>query len=184
MYIDLALERLNQIEWDKIGTKGDRQDAELFSEFTRRLAHYFKKINLQNTNPPMWQFIKLFYRGDFTEDIESYKHSTFEEIEARFPQLFEKIPQNTHFVKNLALSYLQMAIDIDNSEADPDDLELFEPIWIIFQRGGLIYRGEHSSSAVEVLKGGFFPLGKYWYDGNGSNIHGALNLKPLELKSK
>ena len=179
MYIDKALERLNQIEWSKIGTKGDEHDTELCAEFTRRLAHYFKKINMEDIHPPMYRLFNLFDRGDFNEDMESYKHSTFTELEAEFPQLFEQMPKYSHFVKRLALSCLQMARDIDNGEADPDDLELFEPVWIIFQRGGLIFRGEGSSSAIQVLNGAFFPISKGSW--NVDRVHSPLNYKPLDL---
>jgi len=177
MYIDKALERLNQIEWSEVGTKGDKLDGELFTEFLRRLAYYYQKMNMPHAYPPMWRFISLFHRGDFTEDMESYKHSTFSEIKAEFPLLFEKIPKNTHFVENWALCYIQMARDVDNGEADPDDLDVLEPIWIILQRGGMIYRGDRNvRNAVDVLNGGYFLyyVEQRWYDK-------ALNYKPLDL---
>ena len=78
MYIDKALKRLDQIDWNNVGTKGDMLDGDLFAEFLRRLAHYFQKINQSHLiNPMMTTFLLYCYD---------------ETIPIKYSSVFEKLP--------------------------------------------------------------------------------------------
>ena len=53
MFTENAIIRLNQIDWDKIGQNGHRDDIELGTEFLKRMAKFCKKNNVK----PMLPFL-------------------------------------------------------------------------------------------------------------------------------
>ena len=162
--IDSALERLKQIEWAEIGKKGDERDGDLFAEFMRRLALCFQRINLLKITNPMFRFYK--YCGCLDESVKT----TYMEI------LKKNIPDfPTDYgwhIEYLPCCFLKLAADADSGSFCREDLEIFEPIWLILQRGGLIKK--EGSRGIEVRGAGYYTFADGWNET-------ILTRKPLDL---
>lgn len=53
MYLDKALQRINEINWDVVGLNMSKSDTHLGYEFLRRLARFFKEQS-QKPVPPLY----------------------------------------------------------------------------------------------------------------------------------
>ena len=51
MYLEKAIDRINNINWNNFGKLGDRSDSDLVYEYLRRTAKFYKENSVKPAAP-------------------------------------------------------------------------------------------------------------------------------------
>ena len=105
MYMNEAIERINNIKWDLVGKNISKSDAYYGCEFLRRLAKFFKDESIKPIKPVMTNIAKLL--GDDGERINLSRYLNKDAMEFIGDRMFKFIFEH----------YLQLARYSDGNAA-------------------------------------------------------------------
>lgn len=125
MYLEKAVARINNIEWEKTGTNSSEEIGQLGVEFLRRLADFYNTTSNKQF-PPLFSDIAKFLGENSKIDFNQYYNTNTKEF------LDKTIYQNKIFEYYLKLSKLA-----DENPAARQYLNVYEPLIEILERGGL-----------------------------------------------
>lgn len=148
MYLDKAITRINNIQWNLVGTTCSKSDGDLGYEFLRRLAKFFKEEAI-TPFPPLFSNIAKLLGDDEEVDISYY--CNFETT---------KFLDKDLYIKKPVQHYIQLARLNDKNTKSVEYLCVYEPLIRILERGGSFTLRYHW---LEVEKAGDFPLSG-WYE--------------------
>lgn len=125
MYLDTAVKRINDIDWDLVGKNASKEDMLLAYEYLRRLAVFFKETGIKSRMPMVANIAYLL--GDNCMRIDMMDYCTK--------------PVSDYFVDNTFKCigieyYVQMAGYADRCPEQLKYLGVFEPLIRIYERGG------------------------------------------------
>ncbi|MFM9277129.1 hypothetical protein [Paenibacillus jiagnxiensis] len=148
--LNQAMQRINQIPWDSIGTMESKEDSDLAREYLRRLALFYKDESITPLPPLISNIAKLL--GDVDNELEviDYCHNI---------NAIEFLNNHT-FPRKIIEYYLQLAKFIDENSAYSKYLNVYTPLIRIFENGGLVV---FRTRDLEVINGAFIPLNG-WYE--------------------
>ena len=130
MYFTKAIERINNIDWDKVGIIGSEEDVDLGREFLRRAAQFYKEQSLKPMHPMFTHIAKLL--GDTEQGIDVSKHCNSKAL--------KMLAENTS-AKRIVEFYIQLAKYVELNLEYTKYLSVYEPLIRIFERGGsLVFR--------------------------------------------
>ncbi|MDC0763045.1 hypothetical protein POF51_20210 [Brevibacillus sp. AG] len=136
---DEAAKRLNQIDWEKVGSVEEPWNMALVKEYIRRASVLIKTYSLKTPYP----FFNAANILGFDMELE---------LSEICPSLAKV---NNSLITAMCVSYLEWAVLADRGEAHASQFsDLYEPIIKLFEKGGKVNR-RHG----EILAGGqAFPL--------------------------
>ena len=144
MYVDKAIERLNNIDWSHVGKNGQEKDMELGVDFIKRMAIFCKKHNITPKLPFMTNLPSYFGSCGIGENILN-KCS----IEVK------EIITNPSFSNAIVSFYLQACILADQNADYVECVEVYEPIITLYEQGGyFVYR----ERGMSFINSGLIPL--------------------------
>lgn len=149
MFLDKAIQRINDIQWDRVGHNPSSTDAQLGYEFLRRLAHFFKEQSIKPT-PPLYANIARLL-GDSNEEVIVADYCTLEASGFLSDNLY---------VGKIFGYYIQLAKYADQSPDTMKYLHVYEPLIKIIEKGGLFILKHLELDIVNVAN---FPL-HGWYN--------------------
>lgn len=124
MYLEETISRINNIEWDEVGTKALVECAALGVKFLQRLANFYDKTS-NEPYPPLFSDVATVLGDTRKMDFEQYYNDKTKEF------LGKTIYQYKIFEYYLRLSRLAD----ENFEAQ-QYLNIYEPLIEILERGG------------------------------------------------
>ncbi|NBH20290.1 hypothetical protein D3Z55_23585 [Clostridiaceae bacterium] len=126
MYLEQAITRINNIDWDKIGTNSSREDGDLGATFLYRLADFYSETLLK-PYPPMVSDIAMLMgdRGEVNFD-EYYSDKTKKFL----------IQTEYHSQRDVVEYYLKLSQLADRNPEVGKYIKVYEPLIEIFERGG------------------------------------------------
>ncbi|MGG0883432.1 hypothetical protein [Brevibacillus parabrevis] len=136
---DEALRRLNQIDWEKVGSVEEPWNMALVKEYIRRASVLIKTYSLKTPYP----FFNAANALGFDMELD---------LDKVCPSLTKV---DNSLITAMCVSYLEWAILADKEEKHASQFaDLYEPIIKLFEKGGKVNR-RHG----EILAGGqAFPL--------------------------
>ncbi len=143
-----AMNRINNINWSNFGKLGNVEDGKLIFEYLRRTAKFYKE-NFIKPVPPIYLNVA---------DLLGYNHK-IELSELCSKEAVEEL-EKTVMIKNIVISYLELAEFADINNKVVKYLEIYEPLIRILERGGYFAFKE---GGLSVYNAGFFPLSN-WYE--------------------
>lgn len=144
MYIEKAIERLNNINWNNIGRNGQKKDMELGIEFLRKMAVFCKKNDIK-PNLPFMTNLSL-----------AQDHCVIsKEILNKCNENVRMIIENPSLSTSIVNYYLQVSISADQNPEYIDCIDVYEPIIRLFEKGGdFVYR----ERGMSFINSGLIPL--------------------------
>ncbi len=148
MYLDNAVQRINTINWDIVGSNPSKTDTHLGYEFLRRLAQFFKEQSIKPV-PPLYANI-----ANLLGDSEEVNISDYCNSEAT------KFLSENMFVGKIFGYYLQLAKYADKNPDAFIYFSVYEPLIKIIEKGGLFILRHLELDIAQVAN---FPL-QGWYE--------------------
>lgn len=148
MYLDNAIQRINSINWDVVGSNLSNADTHLGYEFLRRLAQFFKDQSIKPV-PPLYANIARLLGDSEEVKISDYCN----------PKATKFLSENMYVGKIFGY-YLQLAKYADKNPDAFNYLSVYEPLIKIIERGGLFILRHLELDIVQVAN---FPL-HGWYE--------------------
>ncbi|MBD3922415.1 hypothetical protein H8B09_26925 [Paenibacillus sp. PR3] len=148
MYLEKALQRINGINWDVVGSNLSQSETHLGYEFLRRLAHFFKEQS-QKPVPPLYANIAKLLGDEEEVVISDYCNE----------KAIEFLDENKYVGKVFGY-YLQLAKYTDKNPDAQIYLDVYDPLIRIIERGGLFILKHLELDIVNVAN---FPLNG-WYE--------------------
>lgn len=147
MFTENAIIRLNQIDWDKIGQNGHRDDIELGTEFLKRMAKFCKKNNVKPMLPFLIDIPALLGKNTINSTLLEQCNDSV-----------KKIIKNPSFATSIVNYYLRACILADEQEKYIDCIDIYEPIIVLFEKGGYFFYRERGMS---FMNSGLIPLSNW-----------------------
>ncbi|NPC93870.1 hypothetical protein HOO54_17010 [Bacillus sp. WMMC1349] len=149
MYLNKAVERINNIKWDQARLIVLEENAELGREFLRRLAQFYKVEEIRPLKPMFTNIAKLL--GDIEQvNISDYCSSVATDFLIKF----------NIYVYKIFGYYIQLVKYADKHPEYIKYLSIYELLIRIFERGGLfVFR----INELEILNVISIPLAE-WYE--------------------
>lgn len=123
MYFKNAINRINQIEWEKLSITNDADEQNLGHEYLRRLAIFFYNQKIKPINPLVANVAALL--GD---------ESTINIEDCCDLMVLESLKDKS-IPKAIVMFYLQLARYIDQSQKTASLLEIYEPLIRLLEKG-------------------------------------------------
>ncbi|SFF33376.1 hypothetical protein SAMN04487969_1276 [Paenibacillus algorifonticola] len=149
MYLNKALDKINNIKWNEVGTIISKEDADLGREFLRRVAGFYKEESIKPMKPMFTHIAKLL--GDTEEEVEISKYCS--------SLVLETIVKNTS-AKRIFEFYIQLSKYVDKNSEYEKYLNVYEPLIRIFERGGSFIFRMHE---LEIENVAYISMNE-WYD--------------------
>ncbi|KQY79876.1 hypothetical protein ASD24_18180 [Paenibacillus sp. Root52] len=159
MNLQKAIERINNINWGRVGSNSSEVVADLAREYLRRLALFYKG----NSTTPVPPFIANI--ATVLGDAEEVKISDYCNVEAMGAH------GTNIYVYKVFEHYVQLAKLADKNQAYTQYLSVYEPFIQIFEKEGLVILKPRE---LNVVGSAHIPLNS-WYDK-------FLEMKPLDLE--
>lgn len=147
------IDRINNIQWEKIGTNKDPKIKYLGYEYLRRLAKFYKDTNTK-VYPPMCSSII----AAITNNIKLNESKKFVDTYCNEPA--KKAMYCKSGMRAIIEYYLQLA---EYSITHPETkkyLDVYEPLIRLLEIGGDYIL---KNTGLEIRYGGMYPLGN-WYE--------------------
>ncbi len=149
MYVENAIIRLNNINWDAIGQNGHKKDMELGIEFLKKMAKFCKKNNITPNLPFMTDLPSFFGKKTIDNVLLEQCNDTV-----------KKIIKNPSFSTSVVNYYLRASLLKDEKEKEIDCIYVYEPIILLFEKGGnFIYK----ERGMSFINSGLIPLTN-WFE--------------------
>ena len=148
MYLERAIERINNIDWDRVGTKTSVEDGNLGKKYLQRLAEFYSET-LFKRYPPLFSDIAWLMGDNREVNFENYYNDKTKEF------LCKSIYQNKIIEYYLKLSQLA-----DNNPKARKYINVYEPLIEIFEHGGSFNLRKNDLDIKNVI---FIPLNN-WFD--------------------
>lgn len=149
MYVENAIIRLNNINWDAIGQNGHKKDMELGIEFLKKMAKFCKKNNITPNLPFMTDLPSFFGKKTIDNVLLEQCNDTV-----------KKIIKNPSFSTSVVNYYLRASLLKDEKEKKIDCIYVYEPIILLFEKGGnFIYK----ERGMSFINSGLIPLTN-WFE--------------------
>ncbi len=148
MYFEQALTRINNIDWDKVGTNISDENGDLGVMFLSGLADFYSETLLK-PYPPIVSYIAMLM-GDKRE-------VSFDEY---YSDKTKKFLCQTQYQSKIVEYYLKLSQLADRNPEVEKYIKVYEPLIEIFEQGGsflLRYEG------LEIKDICFIPL-YTWFD--------------------
>lgn len=157
MYFENAINRVNQIKWEKLSITNHEDEQNLGHEYLRRLAIFFYDQKIKPINPIVANVAALL--GDeSTINIENCCNL----------KVLESLKDKS-IPKAVVMFYLQLARYIDQVQETESLLEIYEPLIRLLEKGFVFgYR----EGGFMIYNAKLYPLNG-WYDR-------FLNATPME----
>ncbi|AIQ11297.1 hypothetical protein [Paenibacillus durus] len=139
MYLNKAIEKINNVKWDEVGTIVSEEDADLGREFLRRAAQFYKEESIKPLKPMFTHIAKLL--GDTEEGVDISKYCSSKALEL--------LVKNTS-AKRIFEFYIQLAKYVDENPEYQKYLSVYEPLIRIFEKGGLFVFRMHELEIKNV----------------------------------
>lgn len=149
MYLDQAILKLNNINWNLVGTVPNKEDADVGYEFMRRLAGFFKEKQLAPKPPGLANVANLL--GDSEREIEIAALCNSDVVQ------FLSEDKN---IQRMMQYYLQLARYADKNPDVHRYMSIYDPLIILLERGGAF---RITLRELEINNGGTYPLNG-WYE--------------------
>ena len=124
MYMNEAIERINNIKWDLVGKNISKSDTNYGSEFLRRLAKFFKDELITPIRPVMTNIAKLL--GDESERVVISQYLNKDAMKFIGDDTFKFIFEY----------YLQLARYSDENPYAAKYLSVYDPLLKLLEKGG------------------------------------------------
>ena len=148
MYLERAIERINNIDWDRVGTKTSVEDGNLGKKYLQRLAEFYSET-LFKRYPPLFSDIAWLMGDNREVNFEKYYNDKTKEF------LCKSIYQNKIIEYYLKLSQLA-----DDNPKARKYINVYEPLIEIFEHGGSFNLRKNDLDIKNVI---FIPLNN-WFD--------------------
>lgn len=149
MYVDKAIERLNNIDWGNVGKNGQEKDMELGLVFIKRMAIFCKKHGVTPKLPFMTNLSSYF--ADCEIDVDILNKCNLE---------MKEMIKNPSFTNAIVSYYLQACILADQNSDYVECIEVYEPIIKLYEQGGnFVYR----ERGLSFINSGLIPLTN-WFE--------------------
>ena len=149
MYLDDTVCRINEINWEKVGTIVSNEDADLGCEFLRRLALFYKNEGMSKQPPMFTNIAKLL--GDTENEFPISMYCN--------PRVLEFV-SDYQYLKKIFEFYIQLSIFVEKKQKYTEYLNVYEPLIRILERGGFFVLRPQE---LEIQKVEYIPLNN-WYD--------------------
>ena len=148
MYLERAITRINNINWDKVGTKISTKDGDLGERFLQRLANFYYETSIKQYPPLLSDIARLM--GDNSE--------------ANFDKYYtDKTKQflcMTIYQSKIIEYYLKLSQLADDNPEARAYISVYEPLIEIFEHGGSFNLRKNDLDIENVI---FIPLNN-WFD--------------------
>ncbi len=124
MYLEQAISRINNIEWDEVGTKISGKCAVLGAEFLQRLANFYDKTS-NKPYPPLFCDVATVLGDTGKMDFEQY-----------YNEKTKKFLSKTIYQYKIFEYYLKLSRLADENFEAQQYLNIYEPLIEILERGG------------------------------------------------
>jgi len=150
MYLDKAVERINNIKWHEVGMNFSKAQIDLGYEFLRRLAKFFKDESIKPIKPFAANIASLM--GDIDGSISISDYCNKETIEFLEKELY------TQYIVQY---YIQLAKYADKEPKAIKYLSVYEPLIRLLEIGGMFVL---RCNELEIVHVAHFPY-YGWYEG-------------------
>lgn len=148
MYFEQAIARINNIDWDRVGTIVSKKDGDLGIEFLERLADFYSETALK-PYPPLVSDIAMLMGAHNEENFEPY-----------YTEKTKKFLNITLYQNKIIEYYLKLAQLADDVPETGKYIHVYEPLINIFERGGSYKLRARDLEIENVI---FIPL-YHWYE--------------------
>ena len=148
MYIEQAIARINNIDWDRVGTIVSKKDGDLGIEFLERLADFYSETALK-PYPPLVSDIAMLMGAHNEENFEPY-----------YTEKTKKFLNITLYQNKIIEYYLKLSQLADNNPKARKYINVYEPLIEIFERGGSFNLRKNDLDIENVI---FIPRNN-WFD--------------------
>jgi len=149
MYLEKAVERINNLKWNELGMNFSKVQVDLGYEFLRRLAKFFKDESIKPIKPFAANIARLM--GDTDGDISISDYCNTETV--------EYLEKNA-YKRNIIQYYIQLAKYADKEPKAIKYLSVYEPLIRLLEIGGMYVLRYNELEIVHVAH---FPL-YGWYE--------------------
>lgn len=158
MYFEKAINRINQIEWERLSIINRADEQNLGHEYLQRLATFFHEQKIKPINPLVANVASLL--GD---------ESTIDIADWCDTKVLESL-EDKSIPKAIVMFYLQLARYIDQVPENAPLLDIYEPLLRLLEKGFVFgYR----EGGLMVYNAKLYPLNG-WYDR-------FVNATPIEI---
>lgn len=143
MYLERAIARINNIDWDKVGTKISTKDGDLGEEFLQRLANFYCETSIKLYPPLLSDIARLMGNS---EDMNFDKYYT---------DKTKNFLCGTIYQSKIIEYYLKLSQLAENNPEVRKYINVYEPLIEIFERGGSFKLRQNNLEIENVI---FIPL--------------------------
>ena len=149
MYVEKAIERLNKIDWNKIGENGQEKDMELGVEFIRKMAVFCNEHNITPSLPFMTDLSSFLEECSIDDEI-------LDKCNSGVKNIIDSPTMSTSIVNY----YIKACILSDKDVKYAACMNVYEPMIRLFEKGGnFVYR----ERGMSFINSGLIPLNN-WFD--------------------
>ncbi len=148
MYFEKAIDRINHIDWDKVGTRVSPEDGDSGVEFLRRLANFYTET-LFKRYPPLVSDIAWIMGEPSEANFEKY-----------YTDKTKEFLSITIYQSKIVEYYLKLAQLADNNPEARKYMNVYEPLIELFERGGSF---KLRKNELEIENFSSIPL-YHWYE--------------------
>lgn len=149
MYMNEAIERINNIRWNKVGKNASEIEVYLGYEFLRRLAKFFEEESIKPMIPLVANIAKLL--GDTENEVIISDCCNSEVVEFLGDSIYKK---------NIIQYYIQLSRYIDKNPDAIKYMSVYEPLIKLLELGGMFILRTNELEIVNVAR---YPL-REWYE--------------------
>lgn len=124
MYLEQAITRINNIDWDKVGTNPSSEDGDLGVIFLSRLADFYSETLLK-PYPPIVSDISMLMGDNREVSFDEY-----------YNDKTKKFLCQTQYQRKVVEYYLKLSQLADHNPEAGKYIKVYEPLIEIFERGG------------------------------------------------
>lgn len=147
MYFENAIERINKINWNKLGNPASQNEKNLGYEYLKRMAHFFYIQKLKPMNPLFTNIASLLGDKEIMNIMEYCNVDAQEMLEDKST------------MKASLTFYLQLAKYSDKNESAGIFLQIYEPLIQLMEEGFVFAFRE---GGFQIFDAKFYPLYN-WY---------------------
>lgn len=149
MYIEKAIKRINNINWDLVGKNISKSDAYFGYEFLRRLAKFFEMELITPRKPLMTNIADLL--GDLDGDLVLSDYCNSEVVNFLGDGMSKK---------NIIQYYIQLCRYAEKNPYAIRYISVYDPLIKLLEKGGM-YRLDFNE--LEIVNVSYYPL-RAWYN--------------------
>ena len=148
MYLEQAIARINNINWDKVGTKTSIENGNLGEEILQRLANFYNETSIKKYPPLFSDTASLMGDNRELNFNEYYNDKT------------KRFLGRTMYQSKIVEYYLKLSRLADDNALARKYINVYEPLIEIFERGGSFKLRKNDLEIEHVI---FIPFNN-WFE--------------------